>query len=51
MICCLCYRRPPELLALPYGLICPDCLADHLRKRPLDDAAAYLCAAIVENEM
>lgn len=47
--CCLCCRRVPEALELVYGVVCRSCLIDCLTTRPLDDAAALLCAAVLED--
>lgn len=47
--CCLCLRPAAELLELPYGLLCQPCLHS-LSHRPLDDAAAILCAPIVTQD-
>lgn len=47
--CCLCLQPAAELLELPYGLLCRRCLHD-LSHRPLDRAAAVLCAPILTQE-
>ena len=49
--CCLCLRRVPEALELPYGIVCPACLIDRLTTGPLDNAAALLCAAVLEDTL
>lgn len=44
--CCLCLRRVPEALELPFGNICRTCLDS----RTTDELSALLCAPIITDQ-
>ena len=47
--CCLCSRRVPQALRLYYGIVCRECLLRCLSGNPLEEAAALLCAELLED--
>ena len=50
LYCSLCLRAVPAALELPYGPVCPACLAEAAASHDLDGLAALLCAPVVAPE-